>query len=211
MRSFKVGIPGIDVAACEALCEAISVDSNITNDNECRAFAHKRADPFSLMDRSGRCFLLRTSGACKAEDFGAKMYTRQIESEDLCHAPTPGYADELCVGFPPTRTDVRVLTHADAAAIAAQTPRDPAPGSGGLPHPRTAIEAGFLVALARREGIYAFFAASPDTTKGDVSMHWITEGGSKLVYKQGEFRCILVASETSSTSSKMYASLEPCE
>lgn len=236
--ALKEGIPGVDVAACEALCEAINVDTNITNAQNCRAFAHKRADPFSLRDISGRCFLLRSAGACKAADFGAAMYTRQIESEELCHNPQPGFADELCIQLPTTRYDTvrsltqlltrlccnlpyppppspfgsqRVLTHSDATAIAAQTPRDAAPGSGGLPHPRTALEAGFLVALARREGIYSFWSASPDTTNGDVTMHWYAEGGTELVYRQGEFRCVLIASATSSTSSKMYAHLEPCE
>jgi hypothetical protein len=104
-----------------------------------------------------------------------------------------------------------VLTHADATAIAAKTPENAAPGSGGLPHPRTALEAGFFVALARREGIYAFFAASPDASGGDVTMFWFTEGGTALVYRQNEFRCILVSSSTSSTSTKMYASLEACK
>ena len=209
--ALKTGIPGVDIAACEALCEAVSFDTNLTDARNCRAFAHKRADPFSLTDFSGRCFLLKTSGSCKAEDFGAALYTRQIESEQICHNPTPGFADELCIQLPTTRYDTRVLTHADATAIAAQTPRDPAPGSGGLPHPRTQLEAGFLIALARREGIFSFWAASPDNSNGAVVTHWFTEGGSPLVYGANEFRCILIASATSSTSSKMYAYLEPCD
>ena len=209
--ALKEGIPGVDIAACEALCEAINVDTNITDGHNCRAFAHKRADPFSLRDFSGRCFLLKNAGACRPEDFAAEMYTRQIESQGICHNPQPGLADELCIQLPTSRQDTRVLTHADAAAIAAQTPRDPAPGSGGLPHPRSALEAGFLVALARKEGIFAFWAASPDTTNGAVSMHWYSEGGSNLFYGANEFRCILISSATSSTSTKMYASLESCE
>lgn len=211
MRRLSVGIPGIDVAVCEALCEAVSLDDNITNSENCRAFAHKRDDPFSLTDRKGRCFLLRNSGACKPEDFGAALFTRLIESEEICHAARPGFADPLCIGLPTTRYDTRVLTHADATAISAQTPRDAAPGSGGLPHPRNMLEAGFIVALARQDRIYSFWAASPDATSGDVTMHWFTEGRTRLVYKHGEFRCILVSSITSSTASKMYASLEPCD
>lgn len=104
----------------------------------------------------------------------------------------------------------RVLTHADAAAIAAQRPTPAAPGSGGLPMPRTTLEAGYFVALARKENVFSFWAAKPDTTNGNVTMHWITEGGSELVVHQGDTRCVLVSSVTSSGASKMYASLEPC-
>ena len=51
--------------------------------------------------------------------------------------------DPLCVGLPSTRDDARLITHADAAAMAAQVPNMnyPAPGSGGLPLPRTVVEA----------------------------------------------------------------------
>jgi len=42
-------------------------------------------------------------------------------------------------------------------------------------------------------------------------MHWFTEGNQPLVYRQGEFRCILVSSATSSTSTKMYAHLVTCD
>ena len=101
---FKQGIPGVDIRTCEALCETINIDTNITDPENCRAFAHKRADPFSLKDFSGRCFLLKSAGACKPEDFGAAMFTRQIESEEICHDPQPGFADELCL--------VRATTHA---------------------------------------------------------------------------------------------------
>jgi hypothetical protein len=43
----------------------------------------------------------------------------------------------------------RVLTHADATAIAAQVPTPTAPGAGGLPQPRTSLEAAFMIADAR--------------------------------------------------------------
>ena len=95
--ALKAGIPGVDIAACEGLCEAISIDANLTDSRNCRAFAHKRADPFSLRDFSGRCFLLKSAGACKPEDFAASMYTMQLESEEICHNPTPGFADEPCI------------------------------------------------------------------------------------------------------------------
>lgn len=103
-----------------------------------------------------------------------------------------------------------MLTHADASAIAAQTPTPRAPGAGGLPVPRTTLEAGFFIALARRDGIFAFWAQSPDTTNGDVTLHWITEGLTPLVYRQGETRCVLVSSVTSTATTKMYSSLESC-
>jgi len=105
----------------------------------------------------------------------------------------------------------RVLTHEDAAAIAVQTPRDPAPGSGGLPLPRTALEAGFMISKAREGRVYAFWAASPDSSNGDVTMHWYALGGVPLVYRKGETRCILISSRTSTTATAMYGSLEPCD
>ena len=95
----------------------------------------------------------------------AELYTRQIESERQCSASAPGLdsapnaierhtssrfttcaqplPDPLCVGLPSTRDDARLITHADAAAMAAQVPNMnyPAPGSGGLPLPRTVVEA----------------------------------------------------------------------
>ena len=99
--------------------------------------------------------------------------------------------------------DIRVLTHADAVAIAAQTPRDPAPGSGGLPMPRTALESGYMVGKAREGRVYSFWAASPDSNAGDVKTHWYVEGGFPLVYRKGETRCILVSSRTSTTATAM--------
>lgn len=115
---------------------------NISDSSECRAYAFRRAAPFSLTDVSGRCYLLQNAGSCKVEDAAAQLYTRQIDSERACQAPRPGYDNPLCVGFPSSRTDTRVLTHFDAAAIAAQVPNPDVPGAGGLPQPRTALEAG---------------------------------------------------------------------
>jgi len=42
------------------------------------------------------------------------------------------------------------------------------------------------------------------------AQHFITEGGSNLVYKQGESRCILVSSGVG-PASRMYARLRPCD
>lgn len=61
-----------------------------------------------------------------------------------------------------------------------------------------------MLAFARREGVYAFWAASPNTESGDVNMHWITEGGDKMVFKQDESRCILVSSGVG-PAERMYA------
>ena len=55
----KEGLPGVERASCASLCEGLSVTSNISDPSECRAFAFKRAAPFSLADFSGRCFLLK--------------------------------------------------------------------------------------------------------------------------------------------------------
>lgn len=151
MTGFKEGLPGIDRAGCQALCEGVSVTSNRTDNTECRALAFRRADPTSTTDFTGRCYLLTSAGACKAEDFASQLYTRHIQSEEVCHEFPSAYDNPLCIELPTTRTDTRVLTHADATVIAAQTPSPSAPGAGGLPMPRTTIEAGFFVALARRE------------------------------------------------------------
>jgi hypothetical protein len=104
-----------------------------------------------------------------------------------------------------------VLTHFDAAAIAAQVPNPDVPGSGGLPQPRTSLEAGFFIATARAQGIYSFWSSSPDTSSGSVTLHWRTLGGTELLFQQGETRCVLVSSATSNTETQMHANLQPCE
>ena len=75
--------------------------------------------------------------------------------------------------MPSTTDDSRVLSHADAAAIAYQVPndRDPAPGSRGLPQPRTTLEAMSMLAYARANGVSSFWVASPDSSMGDVTTH----------------------------------------
>jgi len=78
----------------------------------------------------------QNAGTCKVEDFASELYTRQIESEEICSNAVSLYDNPLCIQLPTTRTDTRVLTHGDASAIAAQTPTPAAPGSGGLPMPR---------------------------------------------------------------------------
>ena len=55
----KGGIPGVTLASCEALCEATAQLDNAHPDAICRAFAFKRAAPFSYVDRTGWCYLLK--------------------------------------------------------------------------------------------------------------------------------------------------------
>jgi len=191
----KGGIPGLTSGSCEALCEASSQIEGSKSTDICKAFAFKRAMPFSYVDKTGWCYLLQNSGACSIQDFGVELYTRQIESERQCSVSAPGLDNPLCVGLPSTRDDARMLTHADAAAAAYEVPdmNNPAPGSQGLPLARTVVEAMSILAFARQSGVVAFWAASPSTENGDVRMHWPTEDGSTLLYKKGESRCILIA------------------
>ena len=84
------GIPGVTSFSCEALCEATAQVDDAHPTARCRAFAFKRASPFSYVDQTGWCYLLQNAGACKIEDFGVELYTRQIESERQCSASAPG-------------------------------------------------------------------------------------------------------------------------
>ena len=113
--------------------------------------------------------------------------------------------------MPATRDDSRVLSHGDAAAIAYEVPYDrhPAPGSRGLPLPRTAVEAMSMIAFARQQGITAFWGASPNTEDGDVKTQWIAQGGEHLVVKQGESRCILVSSGVGAAEKMCANAFEP--
>jgi hypothetical protein len=135
----KEGLPGIDLAGCEALCEGVSVSPNRTDATECRALAFKRRDPRSITDLSGRCFLLQVrptchcpepahyrthtcaylccsqnAGTCKVEDFASELYTRQIESEQICKNAISLYDNPLCIQLPSTRTDT-VRCHSNTA------------------------------------------------------------------------------------------------
>ena len=105
-----------------------------------------------------------------------------------------------------------MLTHADAAAAAYEVPdnRYPAPGSRGLPLPRSIVEAMSMMAFARQNGVVAFWGRSPNTAKGDVVMHWPTEDNEMLKFKQTEQRCILISSGLGPFV-RMYAHLLPCD
>ena len=65
----------------------------------------------------------------------------------------PRLADPLCIGLPATRSDARVFSQVDAAAAAYEVPYDrhPAPGSRGLPLPRSIVEAMSFMAFARQQ------------------------------------------------------------
>ena len=207
---FRAGIPGVSRAACEALCEALAVTANNTDPERCNAFGFFRQNPFSLTDTVGRCYLLTSAGGCETSDFGAMLWSRQVQSERQCHAAAPGYDNPLCLQLATTRDDTRVLSYSNALSIAAQTPEDAAPGSGGLPVPRSALEAGSFIAFARREGVYAFWGGRVDNLYQDVTTHWVAPGGVELVVKKGDPRCILVSSTTSSTAQAMHARMESC-
>ena len=122
------------------------------------------------------------------------------------------YPDPLCIGLPSTRDDARVLSHADAAAAAYEVPNDryPAPGSRGLPLPRSIVEAMSFLAFARQQGVVAFWGRSPSTELGDVVMHWPCEDGTQLKFRKGEKRCILISSGLGPRA-RMFAHLRPCD
>jgi len=84
------GIRGITAGTCEALCEAVTQDQNVTNPAECRAIAFKRLDPFNAEDQRGACWLLQSEGACSPNSFATELLTRNIQSETQCTAPAPG-------------------------------------------------------------------------------------------------------------------------
>lgn len=109
------GIPGLTSFSCEAVCASVAAEA----DENCKAFAFKRSDPWSRTDLTGSCHLLKNSGACKVEDFATELYTRSYESERVCSEITPGYDSATCIGLPATTADSEILTHSDAAAIAA--------------------------------------------------------------------------------------------
>ena len=86
----KGGIPGVTVGSCQALCESTKQDARAKQTDQCNAYAFKRAAPFSYTDQTGWCYLLTSAGACKLEDFGVELFTRNIESERQCSASAPG-------------------------------------------------------------------------------------------------------------------------
>ena len=53
------GIPGVTSFSCEALCEATAQVDDAHPTARCRAFAFKRASPFSYVDQTGWCYLLQ--------------------------------------------------------------------------------------------------------------------------------------------------------
>jgi len=55
----KGGIPGVTQASCESLCEATAQLDAAPHDAICKAFAFKRAAPFSYVDKTGWCYLLK--------------------------------------------------------------------------------------------------------------------------------------------------------
>ena len=176
------GIPGLTVLSCEALCDAVSRDRNATNLQRCEAYAFRRDHPDLATDLTGHCWLLTSAGTCKPIDFAAQLYVRNVDSESICDATRPGKDNEVCLGLPATSRETLVMTHGDAAAVAAQLPAQSAPGAGGLPIPRSTLEAmcvaplraptrrcspraprvrRLFIAYARQAGAFSLFPAPP--------------------------------------------------
>ena len=107
-----------------------------------------------------------------------------------------------------------MLSQVDAAAAAYEVPYDryPAPGSRGLPLPRSIVEAMSFMAFARQQGVMSFWGRSPAVPddKDFVVLHWPTEDGEQLKFRKNEVRCVLITSSTGPRM-HMYAHLRPCE
>ena len=156
----------------------------------------------------GQMLLAAECGSCKVEDFASELYTRQIESEEVCHKPVSHYENPLCIQLPTTRTDTRVLTHFDATAIAAQTPTPAAPGLAAC-HSRARRSRRAFIALARREE-YTRSGRQVLTPQTAMLRFTGSPKGVRARLSPRESRCVLVSSATSTATTKMYASLEPC-
>ena len=68
-----------------------------------------------------------------------------------------------------------------------------------------------FVAFARQQGVSAFWVASPDTSAGPVTMHWVAQGATPIVFQQGETRCLIVSAATDDVSARMYAHFRACD
>ena len=86
----KGGIPGVTPGLVRGALRGTAQLDDVHPTAICKAFAFKRAAPFSYVDKTGWCYLASKAGACKIEDFGVELYTRQIESERQCSATAPG-------------------------------------------------------------------------------------------------------------------------
>ena len=219
MSTFDGGpIPGITVAECAALCEALRRNESETREDsttECKAYAFRRLDPADLTDLTVDCYLLHSSGACKVTDFAASIYTRRYDS-NICNHPTV-HNSPLCIELPASREDAKVLDYAAAHDLCAQVPDKTLGGAGKLPLPRSALEAMSFMSYARQQGVYSFWAQKPthlfDTTHGSsvpITMRWAGETGKDFVYPANDTRCVLIETEEGSKSNHMYATMQPC-
>jgi len=87
------------------------------------------------------------------QDFGSQLLTRNIQSENVCNSARPGDDAVLCIGIPVTNPHHMVLSYGDALDVASATPKRSPSGSGGLPHPRSVVEAMSMIAYARQQGV----------------------------------------------------------
>lgn len=102
-------IAGVDLAECQALCEA--VDNRTLGTCKGVAYARASSDPRDLSLRA--CYLLRGLGGCTAGSFAAAIFTRR--DTDGCTAPTER-DNPMCVQLASGRTDMRVMTYDDAVS-----------------------------------------------------------------------------------------------
>tara|TARA_B110001452_G_scaffold228367_1_gene203745 strand:+ start:6159 stop:7400 length:1242 start_codon:yes stop_codon:yes gene_type:complete len=151
----KDGIPGLTKGSCQALCEAVRLDdTNTTASHECHAYAFKRGAPFSVVDQTGTCYLMQNAGACKVEDFGIELYTRQITSERQCSAVAPGLDSTLNTSNIPTYTS-HTCGH-DISRLCVCAPHDRPDLRGAARY-----ETGSARAHARRRGGHRRTGARP--------------------------------------------------
>ena len=124
----------------------------------------------SYVDKTGWCYLLQNAGACKMEDFGVELYTRQIQSSASARPPRP----DLTTPVHRPALDARrcAPAHArrcgrDGRGCPTTTARRPAQAPARCRHRR----GGHVLAFARQQAS-RLWAASPSTEAGDVPHAW---------------------------------------
>ena len=188
-------IMGIDLAECQALCEAVANETLGT----CKGVAYARANsnPRDLTLRS--CYLLRGLGGCTAGSFAAAVFTRR--DTDGCTAPTER-DNPMCVQLALQRTDMRVMTYDDTVSACRN-----GKGRPTVAFPKTYLEAFSMLGYARERGVHAFWSEKP--AEGGT-MVWTGLDGQPLVVAAGDRRCVLVSTVDTDVHGHMYAELKPC-
>ena len=132
---------------------------------------------------------------------GARARARQCAATPV-HATLavltlPRSTDPACISMPATTDDSRVLRTPTPPRSPTRCPTTGTRrrGRGGF-QCRAPIGKHEHAGLRAKFRISSFWAASPDSSTGDVTTHWIADGGDPLVVRQGETRCILVSAGT---------------